>query len=213
MDLIVYAHPDAHDSHNAAIKRHVEENLKGRAKEYETIDLYAEGFNPLLSAQAAIGKGEPDGLVEKYQGKIAKSERLIFIFPIWWYAPPAILKGFFDRVFTAGFAYNFRKEPSMPKALLPLIKACASQKACYGMFLKQLPVEQKLVGKSAVVINTFGGNDIGYEMFGSAPEYTVDKAVLNFCGVMDVKRVHWFEARGSVEIPIKVREEIDAALA
>jgi len=213
MDIIIYAHPDANESHNAAVRKYVEEKLKGIGKGHETIDLYADGFNPVLSLQEASGKGGQDALVKKYQEKIMGSERLIFIFPVWWYAPPAILKGFFDRVFTPGFAYNFKKMPELPRPVQAIVNACASQKACYGMFLKNLPIVQKLVGKKAVVINTFGGNEIGYNLFGNAPEYSVDKAVLNFCGIFDVRRVHWFEARGSAALPDKLKEEIDAALA
>lgn len=213
MDLIIYAHPKPSGSHNSAVREYVEGKLKEIGRQFETIDLYADGFNPVLSGDEAAGKAAQDELVGKYQGKIAKSGRLIFIFPIWWYAPPAILKGFFDRAFTPGFAYNFKKMPQIPKALQPIAKACASQKACYGVFLKNLPVEQKLLGKKAVVINTFGGNEIGYGLFGSAPEYSVDKAVLNFCGILDVKRVHWFEARGSIEMPQEIKGKIDAALA
>ena len=72
MDIVVYAHPDAKNSHNAAVRRYVEEKLKVLGKGQETIDLYADGFNPVLSAQEAVGKGEQDALVKQYREKIMK---------------------------------------------------------------------------------------------------------------------------------------------
>ena len=79
---------------------------------------------------------------------------------------PATLKGFFDRVFVPGFAYNFKKMPDMPQMAKPVLEAMCARGLCYQMFLGQLPVEKKLSGKKAVVINTFGGNSLGFALFG-----------------------------------------------
>ena len=213
MDLIVFAHPDSRKSHNAAVLEFVRETLKANGKECETIDLYAEGFSPLYTAEEYAGGKPVDGKVAEYQQKIAKAERLVFIHPVWWYGMPAILKGFFDRVFTPGFAYSFKKMPDMPEMAKPVLEAMCARGLCYQMFLGQLPVEKKLAGKKGVVINTFGGNSMGFVLFGRAPEFSEDKAVLNFCGVEPVARVNWFEARRSTEVPEGVKAQIRKALA
>ena len=48
--------------------------------------------------------------MEKYRNLITWADQIIFIYPIWWSGMPAMLKGFIDRVFTAGFAYSYGKE-------------------------------------------------------------------------------------------------------
>ncbi len=212
MDLIIYAHPDREKSHNAAVLRFVRETLEAKGAQYGLIDLYAEGFQPVLSAEEYAGGKAVDAKVAECQQKIAGAERLIFIYPIWWYGAPAMLKGFFDRVFTPGFAYNFRKAPAIPPIATPIMEAICGQGACYPLFLKNLPVDKKLVGKKALAINTYGGNRMGFELFGRAPEFSMDKAVLNFCGVEPVVRVNWFEARGPAEVPQALKEEIRKAL-
>ncbi len=71
------------------------------------IDLYAGNFNPVMSA--AETKGELSDETKSYQQLIKKSETIVFIFPVWWFRAPAMMEGFFDKVFTPGFAYRFKK--------------------------------------------------------------------------------------------------------
>ena len=95
--LIIYAHPN-HESFNYAILRQVQ-NAVSKAHSVTTLDLYEQGFDPILRFAET----------EKYRDLISKADHIIFIFPIWWSGMPAILKGFIDRVFTAGFAYSYKK--------------------------------------------------------------------------------------------------------
>jgi len=62
-------------------------------------DLYAMGFDPLL-----VTEGGPQVAAE--QAKLLAADLLVVQFPLWWYGAPAILKGWFDRVFEAGFGYD-----------------------------------------------------------------------------------------------------------
>jgi NAD(P)H dehydrogenase (quinone) len=181
MDLIVYAHHGG-ESHNAKLLSHVKEQLKSMDREFEVIDLYAENFNPVMPT-VSYSDENLDEKVTEYQQKISKASRLIIIFPIWWYNAPAMVKGFFDRVFTSGFAFKFG--PAGPEPLL--------------------------ADKTAVVINTFGGPKQGLEMFGNAPVMAIDKAILEFCGLA-VTRINWFNCRRPDEIPDDVKAEIDSAL-
>ncbi|WP_066299565.1 NAD(P)H-dependent oxidoreductase [Arthrobacter luteolus] len=119
--LWVTAHPRA-ESLNGRLFREGVEALSTRYV-VATSDLYAQDFNPVLGdgdlgslagvpgnlAQQA-GKSYTAGQlppeVQGEQAKLASAELLILQFPLWWYGPPAILKGWFDRVLTDSFAYG-----------------------------------------------------------------------------------------------------------
>lgn len=105
---IILAHP-WHGSFNKAIMDSIVDELSKNNKEYQIIDLYKDGFNPLLEEQdlALFSKGQStDPMVEKYQEMLKTSDEAVFIFPIWWYDVPAILKGFIDKVMLKNFAYQ-----------------------------------------------------------------------------------------------------------
>jgi NAD(P)H dehydrogenase (quinone) len=107
---IVFAHP-WHGSFNKAILDAVTQELDKLEKAYQIIDLNKDGFNPVMkeSELAVYSKGQSvDPLVLKYQSMLDETNELIFIFPIWWYNIPAILKGFIDKVMLKDFAYTER---------------------------------------------------------------------------------------------------------
>lgn len=109
MITIILAHP-WHGSFNKAILDTVTKKLDTDNKPYQIIDLNKDNFNPVLTESdlALYSKGQSkDPLVKKYQDMLKASNEAIFIFPVWWMNVPAILKGFFDKVFLFGFAYNY----------------------------------------------------------------------------------------------------------
>lgn len=73
--------------------------LRAEGWQVERSDLYAEGWDPVL-----IDEGGAD--VEAEQARLRRSDLLVLQFPLWWYGMPAMLKGWIDRVFQAGFAYD-----------------------------------------------------------------------------------------------------------
>lgn len=102
--LVIYAHPDP-DSLNGAIHREILTALSAAGHEVDDIDLYADGFDPVLSAEERRDYFEPDlnrARVADYAARIEAAEGLVFCFPTWCLGPPAILKGFFDRVMVPG---------------------------------------------------------------------------------------------------------------
>lgn len=106
---LLFAHP-SRTSFNAAVLDTVERKLAEYNREYTLLDLYADGFQPALDAGEWRGfaRGESvDPQVRRYQDALRRSTRLILIFPVWWGSCPAMLKGFFDRVCTAGFAFAY----------------------------------------------------------------------------------------------------------
>ncbi|WP_025026048.1 NAD(P)H-dependent oxidoreductase [Caldalkalibacillus mannanilyticus] len=105
---IIFAHP-WHGSFNKAIMDTVISALEKKKKEYQVIDLNKDGFNPVLTEGelALYSKGGyRDERVEKYQKMLKNSDEVVFIFPIWWYNLPAILKGFIDKVMLKNYSYT-----------------------------------------------------------------------------------------------------------
>ncbi|MCD7862934.1 MAG: NAD(P)H-dependent oxidoreductase [Lachnospiraceae bacterium] len=101
---IVYAHP-----WEGSFNRAVLDEVCGAVGEYYLIDLYADGFNPVLSREElkVYAKGEAlDPLVVHYNQMLDDTDRIVFIFPIWWYDMPAIMRGFLDKVMLEGSAYH-----------------------------------------------------------------------------------------------------------
>jgi len=108
MTTIIFSHP-WHGSFNKAILDTVTEELQNNQVSCQVIDLNKDGFNPVMTERelSVFAKGEfLDPLVGKYQNMLKDTDRLVFIFPLWWSGIPAILKGFFDKVMLKNFAYS-----------------------------------------------------------------------------------------------------------
>ena len=105
MFLIIYAHPDP-KSFNHAVLEQVISTLEKKNLSFKVIDLYGINYNPVLSLEELKGKNSEQTM--EFQKMIKESTNIIFIFPVWWFRAPAILEGFCDKVFTAGFAYHYK---------------------------------------------------------------------------------------------------------
>lgn len=105
---IIYAHPYI-KSFNHAILTKVIKSMIDNKEDYVVIDLYNDKFDPTYSAKElslfSVGK-TIDPLVSKYQKIIKNTDKVIFIFPVWWNDTPAIIKGFIDKIMKKDFAYN-----------------------------------------------------------------------------------------------------------
>jgi len=109
--LIVFTHPNANSFNHALLER-VSSGLKRAGHEVKIKDLYQEGFNPVLSSEdlSQLHQGDtPDRIVKEHED-LLWAEGLIFIYPLWWYAPPAMLKGWFDVVFNNKVAFEYTSE-------------------------------------------------------------------------------------------------------
>ncbi|HCF58690.1 MAG TPA: flavodoxin family protein [Myxococcales bacterium] len=105
--LIVYAHPNP-KSFCKAIADRARDELERLGHQVRLHDLYAQGWNPVLGPDdfEALFKGAVSEDVAREQSDVLWADLLVFVYPIWWYERPAIVKGWFDRVFSAGFAYQ-----------------------------------------------------------------------------------------------------------
>ena len=105
--LVILGHP-ANDSFCGALANSYIKGAKAAGNEVQRISLADLSFDPILhNGYATIQELEPDLIAA--QTAITWAQHMVFVYPIWWGALPALLKGFFDRVFLPGFAFKFRE--------------------------------------------------------------------------------------------------------
>lgn len=155
--LVIYGHPN-HLGHHGYFLEQLTFVLNNKKIDYEILDLYALGFNPVLKTEELNRQSDSnvDLEIKKYRELVSLADKLIFIFPTWWQGAPAIVKGFFDRVFSAGFAFKYEK--GLPKGLLK--------------------------GKKAAVFSATGGPEIiNKVLLGNRGMRVVVNDTLRFCGI------------------------------
>lgn len=106
--LVLYAHPNP-ESFGAALHGTVVEALRAAGHEVDDCDLYSEGFEPVLSRAERVGYHDLATNTDPVAGYVARvqaAEALVLCFPVWNFGYPAILKGFFDRVFLPGISFK-----------------------------------------------------------------------------------------------------------
>ncbi|MFW6215661.1 MAG: NAD(P)H-dependent oxidoreductase [Alkalispirochaetaceae bacterium] len=122
--LIVFDHPYL-QSYCAAMMAAVQQGAADGGHEVEVIDLYRDGFAPVMSIEELEGYAEgrtQDPKVTEYQRKIEQADHLVFIFPVWWQVMPALTKGFLDRVLLPPWAFEETKG-IVPKGKLTHLSA------------------------------------------------------------------------------------------
>jgi len=119
MKTLIFTANPSKKSFTHAIAKSFAENTK----DTEVIDLYDEKYTQDFLRYEDIKDIPDDPKRTLLQNKMKKAENYVFIHPIFWGSPPAIMKNFIDQNFLAGFAYKFRKGSSMPVKLLTDKKA------------------------------------------------------------------------------------------
>ena len=116
--LVIHSHPDP-ESYSAALRATVMEGLAAAGHETRLIDLYAEDFDPVLRRGA--WRDYEDALLnarglDDHVQALAWAEAVVFVYPTWWYGPPAMLKGWLDRVWLPEVAFTLPRDgPIRPK--------------------------------------------------------------------------------------------------
>lgn len=115
--LIIYAHPNA-ESFNYAILNTLKNSISSQ-NNTKILDLNKENFDPVLRFDKENKRRDlkDDPATLELRSQLTWADHLIFIFPIWWGGMPAILKGYIDRVFAKGFAYEYKG--TIPVGLFP----------------------------------------------------------------------------------------------
>jgi NAD(P)H dehydrogenase (quinone) len=125
--LILYANP-VETSFGAALHRQVVDALRQNRHMVDDCDLYAEGFDPILSNQDRLSYHDTSinrARVLTYVERVLATEALVLVYPVWNEGFPAILKGFFDRVFLPGVCFKTTSDGSSAPNLCNLKKLAA----------------------------------------------------------------------------------------
>lgn len=155
--LIIFCHPNP-TSFNAAIADSVEAVSAAMGHDIRRRDLYGIGFNPVLTRvelEAPPRMRAQD--VRQEQEFVSWADVLTFVYPVWWTGMPAMLKGYFDRVFCQDFAY-----------------------ALHGDSMTGL-----LTGRRALIFSTTGLSSTACDSRGlhEAMAQTTDTGILELCGI------------------------------
>ena len=121
--LVVYCHP-VETSFHAALHQEVLKNLRAGGHEVDDCDLYAEGFDPVMSREERLGYHNVPANRTPVQGYIDRlqwAEGIVFCFPTWCFGLPAMLKGYFDRLLMPGVAFDI-SDPAKVKPMLTNIQ-------------------------------------------------------------------------------------------
>lgn len=119
----VYCHP-LDDSFHAAIRHEALAGLTQAGHAVDLLDLYAEGFDPVLMAELRRDYHDPArnrANNPAHVDRLMAAEALVVQFPTWSFGPPALLKGWFDRMFGPGIAMDL-SDPAHAKPLLQHIR-------------------------------------------------------------------------------------------
>lgn len=122
--LHLYCHP-LPESFHGAIRAAAAEGLARAGHEVDLLDLYAEGFEPVLTAEARRryhDTARNRAGLEPWIERLLRAEALVVQFPTWCFGPPAMLKGFLDRVLMPGVAFDL-SDPARVRPLLGNIRS------------------------------------------------------------------------------------------
>lgn len=118
--LIVTAHP-REDSFNHALTEAAERGFRRAGHDVTTLDLYAIGFTPAMTAaeRHAYHGEQPliDPMAAAHAELVQRAEVLVFVYPTWWSGPPAMLRGWLERVLVPGVAFRFDESGKVRPAL------------------------------------------------------------------------------------------------
>ncbi|AIZ57274.1 FMN-dependent NADH-azoreductase [Candidatus Methanoplasma termitum] len=167
---IIVAYPNKKGLNYAAFEK-ARQGFQNAGHEIRTTNLYEERFNPTLTFDDEHRRRDMqfDEETKAYRDNIIWADHLVFVFPIWWSGMPAILKGFIDRVFAKGFAYDY-------EGVRPV---------------------GHLKNKTAWIINTYDTSAIYAKLFQQDYGRVLKKQVLSMCGVKTLKHTSMPHTRNS----------------
>lgn len=162
MQVLVILGHQHQGSFNHAIVETVVDTLHRAGHDTIVHDLYAENFDPILPHEEIPKDAQVEPAIQKHCDELRRADGLVIVHPNWWGQPPAILKGWLDRVIRQGVAYRFGEKG-----------------AVIGL----------LTDKRAVVFTTSNTpRDMELEWFGDPLENLWKNCVFRFCGVDDFLR-------------------------
>jgi NAD(P)H dehydrogenase (quinone) len=118
--LVVVANPNP-DSFSHALARTAAQAVAARGFELASHDLHAERFDPVQPTGELLNVASDDDLVERHCADLRRADLILVFHPNWWGQPPAIMKGWIDRVFRLNTAYDYPEgvgPEGVPRGLL-----------------------------------------------------------------------------------------------
>ncbi|MFT8320134.1 MAG: NAD(P)H-dependent oxidoreductase [Bacillus sp. (in: firmicutes)] len=181
--LVIYTHPNHKSLSFAFLQKVMEGSKENQAiKEIKVSDLYEEGFDPRLVFNDKKRRRDmhTDINLENYRNQISWADKIVFIYPIWWGRPPAMLLGYIDQLFAANFAYRDKG------GLLP---------------------EGLLKGKSVICVSSMKGpTNYPLIFLNNAHKMLMKRALFNFVGI---KKVKFFEFGNMESSKGKQKKDLD----
>lgn len=163
--MVVVSHPDP-TSLNHALATAVRDALEQQGLQTELFDLHADGFDPVITKEEARGRASNDRQVIRHIGALREAAIVAVVHPNCWGAPPAMMKGWVDRVFAPGAAYAFEKGQDDGEAPVGLLKT-----------------------EAAIVLNTSNTSaERETERFGDPLDRIWRECLLGYCGVQRIER-------------------------
>ena len=163
---VILGHPYMH-SFNAAIAQIVIKTLEKNGYTVMFHDLYKENFNPVMPSKELVHDTTDNALIELHQQEIKDTDGIVIIHPNWWGQPPAVLKGWVDRVLRENIAYIFPVGDNGGGLPIGLLKA-----------------------KAGIVFNTSNTPEKREnETFGDPLQHIWKDCIFDFCGVVTFDRM------------------------
>jgi NAD(P)H dehydrogenase (quinone) len=162
---VILAHPNKESFNHAIAQATIAELTRNR---HQVIfhDLYAEKFNPILPTEEIPKGAHLSQEMELHCQEISRADGIIIIHPNWWGQPPAILKGWIDRVIRPGIAYQFLEGDQGEGIPVGLLK-----------------------GKTALIFNTTNTlAEREMKVFGDPLETLWKNCIFGLCGIETVYR-------------------------
>jgi NAD(P)H dehydrogenase (quinone) len=174
--LIIFAHP-RRDSFTGAVLDAFTAGIAEHGNHTtELADLTRENFDPRFQAEDyAQFRGEPmPDAVRAEQARVDRADALAFVFPVWWWSFPAVLKGWIDRVFAEGWAYSF--EPGLSRG--------------------------RLRDRPTLLLGIAGSRESTYRKYGygEAMRVQIDTGILGYCGLRDVEAQVFYDVEQNAEL-------------
>jgi NAD(P)H dehydrogenase (quinone) len=175
---LILAHPRS-GSFNHAIAEMARNTLQSCGHQVSFHDLYQERFDPILRYEEIPKDATLDAIVQEHCDEIAYADGIIIVHPNWWGMPPAILKGWVDRVIRPGVAYKFLEGDSGEGVPQGLLRA-----------------------RKAIIFNTSNTlPEREHQVFGDPLETLWKNCIFSLCGVNEFYRKTYCVVVTSVAVP------------
>jgi NAD(P)H dehydrogenase (quinone) len=135
--VVVYSHPVA-ESFGAAVLETVLSALQANGHEVRLLDLYQMNFDPVMQAderRTYNDRAPTDPALTEHIEALRWAEGIVFVYPTWWYSMPAIMKGWFDRVWGVDVAFALDPNGGAIVPLMRHVKFLAVVTTCGASFL------------------------------------------------------------------------------